>query len=91
MNKIAAAKEIRATHLGMTRGGETISLLKVWNEMGRDAAMSWDDFAAGIKHLALTSDDVIVSPALYPWQYRQDELDAVVGFGGQNHNTLYIG
>ncbi len=90
MNKIAAAKEIRATHLGMTGGSETVSLLKVWDEMGRDAAMSWENFSAGVKHLAISSDDVIVSPALYPWQYKQDELDAVVNFGGQNHNTLYI-
>jgi len=90
MNKIAAAKEIEATYRGITGGGETISLLKIWNEIGGAAIMTWTDFEAGVKHLATRQQDSILMPALYPWQYRKSELDAVVVYGAQECNTLYI-
>lgn len=89
MNKIAAAREIEATHRGITGGDETVSLLAIWNEMGRDAAMTWEDFAAGVKHLARTTD-AMLSPALYPSQYKGSELVRTVQYGAQECNTLYI-
>lgn len=90
MNKIAAAEEIEATARNMG-AGETISLLRIWNEIGGAAVMSWTDFSEGVKHLARNVDGVLLSTALYPWEYTQAELNKTVWYGGKERNTLLVG
>lgn len=88
-NAKAAAREIKATCIGMGHG-DTLPLRRVWHEIGGENVMAWTEFQAGVVHLARTDEDVMISPALYPVLYKPSELEAVVRFGGRDCNTIYI-
>lgn len=89
MNKAMAAREIEKAYLAIVAKGETISLYKIWYAIEK-YDMTEDELYAGAKHLAGTRDDVLLSPALYPWQYSQKELDCGPVYGGQKSQTLMI-
>ncbi len=87
MDKFQAAKEIVMSYERL--GQDTASIYAVWYGIEM-YDMTIEELAEGLKHLARTDENVVLTPAMYPGLFSTRELETTVRFGGRDCNTLYI-
>lgn len=87
MDKFQAAKEIEESYERL--GGDTVSIYAVWYGIEM-YDMAIEELAEGLRHLARTNENVVLTPAMYPGLFSERELETTVRFGGRDCNTLYI-
>lgn len=91
MNEKLAAREIEKAYRSIVKdsGNEVVSLWNIWNAIIM-FDMTREELYAGAKYLARTTENTLLSPILYPWQYSQAEKGCGPVYGGQHCQTLII-